>query len=197
MSGRRLRVLNVLDLCSRYALDSLVEHSLTGESAARHLERLFLSHGPPGCCGGTRGQSLSPECSRSCCAPGGFRTNRCPKANPLTTATWKAFMVPCGTSCWMLSCFIPWERLRPRRQGGCTGTTVSGPTRVSGTALPGSGGRRLPLRGLRLVIDLRPLRGVWSGQAMEINLNPLIKRVSRLGASHWGWRNLGLPKAMA
>ena len=45
VSGRRLRILSVLDLCSRYALDSLVEHSLTGELAARHLERLFLSHG--------------------------------------------------------------------------------------------------------------------------------------------------------
>ena len=47
VSGRRLRILNVLDLCSRYALDSLMEHSLTGELAARHLERLFLSHGAP------------------------------------------------------------------------------------------------------------------------------------------------------
>ena len=47
VSGRRLRILSVLDLCSRYALDSLVEHSLTGELAARHLERLFLSHGAP------------------------------------------------------------------------------------------------------------------------------------------------------
>jgi hypothetical protein len=34
VSGRRLRILSVLDLCSRYALDSLVEHSLTGELAA-------------------------------------------------------------------------------------------------------------------------------------------------------------------
>ena len=184
VSGRRLSILNVLDLCSRYALDSLVEHSLTGELAARHLERLFLSHGAPGCCGGTRDQSLSPECLRSCCGPGGSRTNRCPKANPLTTATWKALMVPCGTSCWMLSCFIPWERLRPRWQGGCTGTTVSGPTRVWGTELPVSGGRQPPLRGLRLVMDLRPLRGGWGCQAMPVNLNPLIKRVSLLGASH-------------
>jgi putative transposase len=47
VSGRRLRILSVLDLCSRYALDSLVEHSLTGELAARHLESLFLSHGAP------------------------------------------------------------------------------------------------------------------------------------------------------
>jgi putative transposase len=47
VSGRRLRILNVLDLCSRYALDSIVDHSLTGELAARHLERLFLRYGAP------------------------------------------------------------------------------------------------------------------------------------------------------
>ena len=47
VSGRKLRILNVLDIHSRYALDSLVEHSITGELAARHLEGLFLRFGAP------------------------------------------------------------------------------------------------------------------------------------------------------
>ena len=47
VSGRKLRVLNVLDIFSRYALGSLVEHSITGALAARHLERLFLRYGAP------------------------------------------------------------------------------------------------------------------------------------------------------
>ena len=47
VSGRRLRILNVLDIFSRYALDSLVEHSITGALAARHLEGLFLRYGAP------------------------------------------------------------------------------------------------------------------------------------------------------
>jgi len=47
VSGRKLRLLNVLDLCSRYGLGSLVEHSITGVLAARHLEGLFLRHGAP------------------------------------------------------------------------------------------------------------------------------------------------------
>jgi len=47
VSGRKLRILNVLDIFSRYALDSLVEHSITGALAARHLEALFLRHGAP------------------------------------------------------------------------------------------------------------------------------------------------------
>ena len=47
VSGRKLRLLNVMDIYSRYALDSLVEHSITGELAARHLEGLFLRFGAP------------------------------------------------------------------------------------------------------------------------------------------------------
>lgn len=47
VSGQKLRILNVLDICNRYALGSLVEHSITGEVAARHLEGLFLRYGAP------------------------------------------------------------------------------------------------------------------------------------------------------
>ena len=47
VSGRKLRLLNVLDICSRYGLGSLVEHSITGALAARHLEILFLRYGAP------------------------------------------------------------------------------------------------------------------------------------------------------
>ena len=47
VSGRKVRVLNVLDLFSRYALGSLVEHSIPGVLAARHLEALFLRYGAP------------------------------------------------------------------------------------------------------------------------------------------------------
>ena len=47
VSGRKLRILNVLDIFSRYALGSMVEHSITGILAARHLEGLFLRYGAP------------------------------------------------------------------------------------------------------------------------------------------------------
>jgi len=47
VSGRRLRILNVMDIFSRYAMGSLVEHSITGALAARHLEGLFLRYGAP------------------------------------------------------------------------------------------------------------------------------------------------------
>jgi putative transposase len=45
--GRKLRVLNGLDIFSRYALGSLGEDSITGALAAQHLERLFWRHGAP------------------------------------------------------------------------------------------------------------------------------------------------------
>jgi len=47
VSGRKLRLLNVLDIFSRYGLGSLVEHSITGVLAARHLEGLFRRYGAP------------------------------------------------------------------------------------------------------------------------------------------------------
>jgi putative transposase len=47
VSGRRLRILTVLDICSRYGLGSRVEHSITGALAARHLEGLFRRYGAP------------------------------------------------------------------------------------------------------------------------------------------------------
>jgi len=45
VSGRKVRLLNVMDLCSRYGLGSLVEHSIPGVLAARYLEGLFLRYG--------------------------------------------------------------------------------------------------------------------------------------------------------
>lgn len=47
VSGRKVRILNVMDIFSRYALGSLVEHSITGALAARHLAGLFLRYGAP------------------------------------------------------------------------------------------------------------------------------------------------------
>lgn len=47
VSGRKVRIFNVLDIFSRYALGSLVEHSIPGALAARHLEGLFLRYGAP------------------------------------------------------------------------------------------------------------------------------------------------------
>lgn len=46
-SGRSFRILNVLDVHSRFVFPPLVEHSITGVLAARHLEQLFLRFGAP------------------------------------------------------------------------------------------------------------------------------------------------------
>ncbi len=46
-SGRRIRILNVIDVYSRYAFPPLVDTSITGEKAAEHLERLISTYGPP------------------------------------------------------------------------------------------------------------------------------------------------------
>lgn len=47
VSGRKLRILNVIDIFSRYGLGTLVEHSITGVIAARYVKELFLRYGSP------------------------------------------------------------------------------------------------------------------------------------------------------
>lgn len=47
VSGRKLRILNVIDIFSRYGLGTLVEHSITGVMAARYVEELFWRYGAP------------------------------------------------------------------------------------------------------------------------------------------------------
>jgi len=47
VSGRKVRILNVVDIFSRDALGSLVEHSITRVLATRHLEAVFLRYGAP------------------------------------------------------------------------------------------------------------------------------------------------------
>ena len=45
--GRAVRVLNVLDECTRESLGSLVARSIGARQVIRHLERLFAKHGKP------------------------------------------------------------------------------------------------------------------------------------------------------
>jgi len=45
--GSRVRILNVIDVYSRYAFTPLVDTSITGEKAAHHLEGLISTYGAP------------------------------------------------------------------------------------------------------------------------------------------------------
>jgi len=45
--GRKIRILNVVDVYSRYAFSPLVDYSITGLKAALHFEGLILKHGAP------------------------------------------------------------------------------------------------------------------------------------------------------
>jgi len=45
--GRRVRILNVIDVYSRYAFTPLVDSSITGEKAANYFESLISEYGVP------------------------------------------------------------------------------------------------------------------------------------------------------
>ena len=169
VSGRRLRILNVLDLCSRYALDSLVEHSLTGELAARHLERLFLSHGAPRVLRRDQGPEFESRVFQKLLRTWRIKDEPVPKGQPFDNGHMESFHGSLRDELLNAELFHSLGEAQ---------------TKVATWLNWYCGGRQLPRWGLRFVMDLRPLRGGWGCQAMEINLNPLIERVSLLGASH-------------
>lgn len=45
--SRKIRILNVIDVYSRYVFTPLVDSSITGEKAARYFEELILQYGTP------------------------------------------------------------------------------------------------------------------------------------------------------
>jgi hypothetical protein len=183
VSGRRLRILSVLDLCSRYALDSLVEHSLTGELAARHLERLFLSHGAPRVLRRDQGPEFESRVFQKLLRTWRVQDEPVPKGQHFDNGHVESFHGSLRDELLDAELFHSLGEAQAKVATWLHRYNSERPHQGLGTALPVSVGRQPPLRGLRLTMDLRPLRGGWGCQAMQDNLNPLIKRVSLLGTS--------------
>lgn len=91
VSGRKLRLLNVLDLCSRYGLGSLVEHSITGVLAARHLEGLFLRHGAPRVLRRDRGPEFEAKVFQRLLRTWRVKDEPVPKAQPYDNGHMESF----------------------------------------------------------------------------------------------------------
>jgi hypothetical protein len=145
VSGRKLRILNVMDIFSRYALDSLVEHSITGALAARHLEGLFLRYGAPRVLRRDHGPEFESRVFKQV----------------LSTGTWKASTARCGMNCSTPNCFTPWLKPGPKWRTGCTGIMGNVPIRAWDIGLHWRSGRRPPLWGFRSLSSLHPQRGRW------------------------------------
>ncbi len=91
VSGRKLRLLNVLDVCSRYGLDSLVEHSITGDLAARHLEGLFLRYGAPQVLRRDRGPEFEAKVFQRLLRTWRVKDEPVPKAQPYDNGHMESF----------------------------------------------------------------------------------------------------------
>lgn len=91
VSGRRLRILNVMDIYSRYALGSLVEHSITGALAARHLEELFLRFGAPRVLRRDRGPEFEAKVFRKLLLTWRVKDEPVPKAQPYNNGHLESF----------------------------------------------------------------------------------------------------------
>lgn len=91
VSGRKVRILNVLDLYSRYALGSLVEHSITGALAARHLEALFLRHGAPRVLRRDQGPEFESRIFKKVLSAWRIKDEPVPKAQPYDNGHLESF----------------------------------------------------------------------------------------------------------
>lgn len=91
VSGRKFRILNVLDIFSRYAVGSLVEHSITGALAARHLEGLFLRYGAPRVLRRDNGTEFEAKVFNKMLSAWRVRDEPVPKAQPYDNGHLESF----------------------------------------------------------------------------------------------------------
>jgi putative transposase len=59
VSGRRLRILAIYDVCIRRCLAAIADFSLSGKRVARELDRLIAAHGKPRAIGSDNGTELT------------------------------------------------------------------------------------------------------------------------------------------
>src|SRR3974377_1004966 len=145
---------------------------LPGGLAARHLERLFLSHGAPRVLRRDQGPEFESRVFWKLLRTWRIKDEPVPKGQPFDNGHMESFHGSLR------------EELLNAELFHSLGEAQ---TKVATWLNWYCGGRQLPRWGLRFVMDLRPLGGGWGCQAMEINLNPLIERVSLLGASLPGY----------
>lgn len=91
ISGRKVRILNVVDIFSRYAMGSLVEHSITGALAAQHLEGLFLRYGAPRVLRRDNGTEFEAKVFKKMLSAWRVRDEPVPKAQPYDNGHLESF----------------------------------------------------------------------------------------------------------
>jgi len=91
VSGRKPRILTVMDIYSRYALGSLVEHSITGALAAQHLERLFGRYGAPRVLRRDQGPEFESRVFKKLLAFWRIKDEPVPKAQPYDNGHLESF----------------------------------------------------------------------------------------------------------
>src|SRR5659263_336235 len=161
VSGRKLRILNVLDIFSRYALGSLVEHSITGALAARHLEALFLRYGAPRVLRRDHGSEFESKVFKKMLMAWRVKDEPVPKAQPYDNGHLESFNGSLRNELLEPNCFTPWARPGPKWRAGCTGIMGNVPIRAWDFRPRWRSGQRPPLWGLRSLRSLHPQRGCW------------------------------------
>ena len=151
-----------MDIFSRYALGSLVEHSITGALAARHLEGLFLRYGAPRVLRRDNGPEFEAKVFKKMLSAWRVKDEPVPKAQPYDNGHLESFNGSLREELLDAELFsASWARPGARSTVGSTGITGSVPIRAWDIGPRLRSGRRPPLWGLRSLRSLHPQRGCW------------------------------------
>ena len=98
-NGRRFRILNVVDDVTHECLAAIPDTSISGHRVARELTALIERRGRPGMIVSDNGTELTSHAIFAWAKDSGSNGTTSCRGSPCRTATSRASMARCGTSC--------------------------------------------------------------------------------------------------
>ena len=131
IDGRRLRILGVVDDCTRECLALVPDTSISGTRVARELDRLMVAYGKPTTIVSDNGTELTSNAildGQTTTRSGGITSRR---ASRFRMPSPSPSSVACATSCSMRLCSARSHIRAPFWKLGVPTTTTNGPIRGS------------------------------------------------------------------
>ncbi len=108
-TGRRFRVLNIVDDVTRECLRAVPDTSISGRRVVRELSELIAERGKPGMIVSDNGTELTSNAILAWCGKSGWSGTISPQASRCKMATSRALTVACATSCSTKPCSSAWS----------------------------------------------------------------------------------------
>lgn len=132
-SGRRFRVLNIVDDVTRECLAAVPDTSISGRRVVRELAELIRHRGKPGMIVSDNGTELTCNAVLAWCSEAGINWHYIAPAGPCKTAMRNRSTAACVTNCSTRPCSSASTMPGSRSRLGYKTTTRNGRTRLSAT----------------------------------------------------------------